>query len=105
MATNKLLRSAGAVEIYDVTKAFPPFKSFSITKLPLLKEVIGFIVEKVNNHYSYGNAIHECSEELFTLWIHCNVYPVSLQTIKNRLTIILKEYRRFLQLLHFSVIY
>ena len=94
MATKKKLRSSGAVEIYDLSLAFPHVATFDVTKLPLLKTVIGNVLHQVTERkLSYEAAIHETGQQLYHLWIRNNTYPVTIQTIKNRLSKHIKEFR------------
>ena len=91
----KLLRSAGPIELYDVHLAFPAVEKFDVTKLPLLKTVIGHVLHQVESiNLSYKQAIIVTAETLHKHWVNINVYPVSTRVVKKRLTKHIDEYRR-----------
>ena len=90
MSTNKLLRSAGAVETYGVTKAFPPLKSLQLYTHLLLFEGSDWIYNRqgCTSHYSYKNANMNVPRSLRTDSAQLSKNMVTSQELQKEITCI-----------------
>ena len=59
--------------------------------LPRIGEVLSLVLTK--KLPGRKDCLLECAYEIALKWINCNLYPVSLQTIKRRLEDLFKDYK------------
>ena len=92
----KCLRSTGIAEELDANIGFALLERFPSEQLPVLGEVIGHILQLIDNHQSnsYEDAIHKCAETLEKYWTNRNIYLTYLQDIKRKLKKEVDEFRK-----------
>ena len=79
---------------YIINECYKPSEEFPAGRLPTLKQVIERCL--FFKDYKTSDVQGTVSKELFELWVACNVYPVSVHAIKNKLNIQVKEFSRLL---------
>ena len=72
-------------------------------KLPNKHEVLSFLLTKGEDNFGKGekrSILHEAASCLALHWIYCNVYPISLKSIKKKLVHLKDEYRTLKKICH-----
>jgi hypothetical protein len=77
---------------YLIEECYKPSEEFLPGRLPTLKQVIERCL--YFEDYRKDSVLREVSEELFNLWVKCNVYPISSLAIQKRLNNHIKQFYR-----------
>src|SRR5215469_8862237 len=72
-----------SINKYIINECYKPSEEFPAGRLPTLKQVIERCL--FFKDYKTSDVQGTVSKELFDLWLACNVYPVSVHAIKNKL--------------------
>ena len=80
----KCTRSGGLITI-DFEIEYPVINNFDKYKLPTHKEILG-LVRKLNESKTYDQSITEVSNTVRKHWTDRNIYPITLKSVKRRVT-------------------
>ena len=91
-SSNISLRSQEKLDTNDLFTVIPAVEAFPKELLPLYKDVIGR-VRFVAETKTFDAAVADVASSLHDHWVSRNIYPVTRQMVKNKLSKEIVEFR------------